>query len=141
MAHADPPYIQLLERYRLAIALKDLNLLMPLYADDIVVFDPFGHWSIVGMDAWRAAMHQWLQDLADRMVGVEYTRPRATLMLLHTTLTFTEYDADGNALRSIDNRCTLAARQEFTDWQFFHQHSSLPVHESSMQAILHAPPV
>ncbi len=139
MSNADPPYVQLLERYCLAVFTKKLDALMALYADDITVFDPFNDWSIHGIAAWRASMQQWFDGMGEGRVGVRYTKPHATIvqysLVLHTTLSFFEFDAHAKQVRSIANRCTMAARRDMDDWQIFHQHCSLPVAAASLQAI------
>ena len=120
----------MLELYRAAVYAKDVDALMALYADDVRVFDMWGTWECVGAQAWRAAVTDWFGSLGSDLVVVEMDDVQSVgageTVVLSAFLTYRGLSAQGQELRSMNNRLTLVCTQDSGDWKVIHEHSSSP---------------
>jgi len=140
MSQTSDPVHQALARYSAAAYEKDVDAFVALYSADLHVFDMWNSWELRGIDAWRAMAAGWFSSLGDERVVVKATDVVATvngeLAMGHATLTYTAISADGQELRSLDNRITLAMRRAGNAWKIFHEHTSGPIDHKTMKGVI-----
>jgi len=140
MSQTSDPVHQALARYSAAAYEKDVDAFVALYSADLHVFDMWNSWELRGIDAWRAMAAGWFSSLGDERVVVKATDVVATvngeLAMGHATLTYTAISADGQELRSLDNRITLAMRRVGNAWKIFHEHTSGPIDHKTMKGVI-----
>jgi ketosteroid isomerase-like protein len=140
MNQTSDPIHEALARYSAAAYEKDVDAFVSLYADDLHVFDMWNSWELRGIGAWRAMATGWFSSLGDERVVVKardvVANVRGELALGHATLTYTAISADGQELRSLDNRITLAMRLIGNDWKIFHEHTSGPIDHQTMKGVI-----
>jgi uncharacterized protein (TIGR02246 family) len=121
----------LLESYRDAVYAKDVDAFVAIFADDVRVFDMWGAWSHDGIDAWREMAVGWFGSLGDELVRVEFDDVETTVgddtAVLSAFVTFSGLSADGDELRSMNNRLTWGLRKTGETWKVVHEHTSAPV--------------
>jgi uncharacterized protein (TIGR02246 family) len=120
-----------LETYRNAVHAKDVDRFVAIFADDVRVFDMWGTWSHDGIDAWREMAEGWFGSLGEELVRVEFDDVRETVgddvAIVSAFVTFTGLSADGEELRSLNNRLTWGLRKTDETWKVAHEHTSAPV--------------
>ncbi|MGN6798425.1 MAG: YybH family protein [Gaiellaceae bacterium] len=120
-----------LEEYRAAVHAKDVDRFVSIFSDDVRVFDMWGTWSHDGIDSWRGLAEGWFGSLGDELVRVEFDDVQTTvagdIAVLSAFLTFAGLSADGEELRSMNNRLTWGLRKIDGAWKVVHEHTSAPV--------------
>ena len=120
-----------LEEYRDAVHAKDVDRFVAIFADDVRVFDMWGTWSHNGIDSWREMAEGWFGSLGNELVRVEFDDVQTTVgddvAVLSAFVTFTGLSADGDELRSLNNRLTWELRKTDGRWKVVHEHTSAPV--------------
>ena len=131
MTDADRPVRQILAAYQAAVLAKDVDAFVALFADDVHVFDIWGPWSQQGIAGWREMATGWFGSLGDERVVVEAddvrTRVAGDIATLTAFLTFRAVDAQGHALRSLDNRLSWVLRRQAGCWKVAQEHTSIPI--------------
>jgi uncharacterized protein (TIGR02246 family) len=121
----------LLEAYRDAVHAKDVDAFVAIFADDVRVFDMWGAWSHDGIDSWREMTVGWFGSLGDELVRVEFDDVQTTVgddtAVLSAFVTFAGLSAEGEELRSMNNRLTWGLRKTGEIWKVVHEHTSAPV--------------
>lgn len=121
----------LLESYRDAVYAKDVEAFIAIFADDVRVFDMWGTWSHDGIDSWREMAVGWFGSLGDELVRVAFDDVQTTVgddtAVLSAFVTFAGLSADGEELRSMNNRLTWGLRKTGGTWKVVHEHTSAPV--------------
>ena len=121
----------LLESYRDAVYAKDVEAFVAIFADDVRVFDMWGAWSHDGIDSWREMAVGWFGSLGDELVRVAFDEVQTTVgddtAVLSAFVTFAGLSADGEELRSMNNRLTWGLRKTGGTWKVVHEHTSAPV--------------
>jgi uncharacterized protein (TIGR02246 family) len=121
----------LLEEYRDAVHAKDVDRFVAIFADDVRVFDMWGTWSHDGIDSWREMAEGWFGSLGDELVRVEFDEVQTTVgddtAVVSAFVTFAGLSADGEELRSMNNRLTWGLRRVDGAWKVVHEHTSAPV--------------
>jgi uncharacterized protein (TIGR02246 family) len=121
----------LLESYREAVYAKDVDAFVAIFADDVRVFDMWGAWSHDGIDSWREMAVGWFGSLGDELVRVEFDDVQTTVgddtAVLSAFVTFAGLSAEGEELRSMNNRLTWGMRKTGEIWKVVHEHTSAPV--------------
>jgi uncharacterized protein (TIGR02246 family) len=121
----------LLEEYRDAVHAKDVDRFVAIFADDVRVFDMWGTWSHDGIDSWREMAEGWFGSLGDELVRVEFDEVQTTVgddtAVVSAFVTFAGLSADGEELRSMNNRLTWGLRKVDGAWKVVHEHTSAPV--------------
>ncbi|WP_235568789.1 nuclear transport factor 2 family protein [Lysobacter sp. Root983] len=134
------PFHQVLSAYQAAVRAKDVEAFLTMYADDLQVFDMWGGWSLRGLEAWREMATEWFGALGSDYVVVGFDEVEASvdgaLAVGHALLSYTAYSADGQRLRSLDNRITVAMRWTGETWKVFHEHTSAPIDHETTKAVL-----
>ena len=121
----------LLDAYRDAVHAKDVDAFVAIFADDVRVFDMWGTWSHDGIDAWHEMVEGWFGSLGEELVRVEFDDVRTTVGedvgVLSAFVTFTGLSAEGDELRSMNNRLTWGLSKTGGTWKVAHEHTSAPV--------------
>ena len=121
----------LLEEYRDAVHAKDVDRFVAIFADDVRVFDMWGTWSHDGIESWREMAEGWFGSLGDELVRVEFDDVQTSVgedaAVLSAFVTFAGLSADGEQLRSMNNRLTWGLRKMDGAWKVVHEHTSAPV--------------
>lgn len=121
---------QILDIYKAAVYAKDVEAFMALYADDIHVFDMWEKWSYQGAVAWREMVEGWFGSLGTERVVVDFLQTESTqtedMAVVHTFVVYKGVSAEGDVLRSMQNRMTCVLKKQGDDWKIIHEHSSGP---------------
>jgi uncharacterized protein (TIGR02246 family) len=122
---------EMLEAYAAAVRAKDVDAFLDLYADDVRTFDLWTEWSYDGKDALRGMVAEWFGSLGDDVVAVEYdavrTQTGEDVAAVSAFLTYRGLSAEGEELRSMNNRLTWALRRDAGGlWKIAHEHTSAP---------------
>jgi uncharacterized protein (TIGR02246 family) len=122
---------QMLDKYAAAVRAKDVDAFVGLYADDVRTFDLWSEWSYDGKDALRGMVTEWFGSLGDDVVAVEFDEVRTQegedVAALSAFLTFRGLSAEGEELRSMNNRLTWVLRSDGGgSWKIAHEHTSAP---------------
>jgi uncharacterized protein (TIGR02246 family) len=127
----DAPILQMLAAYKAAVHARDVDAFCALYADDVHIFELWRQWSHHGIAAWRAMATGWFGSLGDERVIVEIDDVRTIVsgdMASATAfLTYRAIAANGEELRSLDNRLSWVLCQQAGRWQVVHEHTSIPI--------------
>jgi uncharacterized protein (TIGR02246 family) len=130
----------LLDAYRDAVRAKDVDAFIAIFADDVRVFDMWGTWSHDGIDSWREMAVGWFGSLGDELVQVDFDDVQTTIgddtAVLSAFVTFAGLSADGEELRSMNNRLTWGLRKTGGSWKVVHEHTSAPVEMATGQVDL-----
>jgi uncharacterized protein (TIGR02246 family) len=134
------PVAQALAAYQTAVYAKDVDAFVALFDADVHVFDMWGQWTHQGLAAWRAMAEGWFGSLGDERVVVEFSEVQGEavgdLAYGHAFARFSARAADGQTLRSLDNRLTLVMRQQAGGWKIVHQHTSAPIDHASGKPLM-----
>ncbi|HEX4710614.1 YybH family protein [Phenylobacterium sp.] len=135
---------EVLRRYKSAVRAKDVERMLALYDDDVRIFDAFGLWAIQGAPAWRQAVEQWFGSLGHDTVEVDLADLRTDggtdLAVVSAIVTFAAVSAQGERLRSMQNRFTWSLARRGGVLKIFHEHSSAPISLDDGKAILQRDP-
>jgi ketosteroid isomerase-like protein len=134
------PVAHALAQYKAAVYAKDIEAFVSIYADDVHVFDMWNQWELRGIDAWRGMAQGWFGSLGAERVVVSFSDVAATIgtdiAVGHATVTYTAVSAEGQELRSLDNRMTITLRRVGDLWKIFHEHTSGPIDHKSMKGTI-----
>jgi uncharacterized protein (TIGR02246 family) len=123
--------VSVLDAYRGAVHAKDVDAFAAIFGDDVRVFDMWGRWSHDGIDAWREMAVEWFGSLGDERVRVDLENVQTVVgddvAVVHAFVTFAGLSAEGEELRSLNNRLTWGLRKEEGAWKVVHEHTSAPV--------------
>jgi uncharacterized protein (TIGR02246 family) len=127
----DPTMDEVLDGYAAAVRAKDVEAFLNLYADDVRTFDLWSVWSYDGKDALREMVAEWFGSLGTDVVEVEFDDIRSEtgdeVASVSAFTTFRGLSADGEELRSMNNRLTWVLRREDDGaWKIVHEHTSAP---------------
>jgi uncharacterized protein (TIGR02246 family) len=125
---------EMLDNYAAAVRAKDVDAFVGLYADDVRTFDLWSVWSYDGKDPLRRMVEEWFGSLGTDIVAVEWDEVRAQdgedVAALSAFLTYRGLSAEGEELRSMNNRLTWVLRKEGDgSWKIAHEHTSGPAGE------------
>jgi ketosteroid isomerase-like protein len=130
----------LIETYRQAVLVCDLEAFMRLYDPKVRVFDAWGVWSHEGADAWRKAVEGWFSSLGDERVRViaedVEVKGNAGLCTVSAIFTYAGFSAAGKELRAMQNRLSWVLERQGSDWRIVHEHTSAPISFDESKAIL-----
>lgn len=127
-----------------AVRMKDVQRLVALYAEGVVVFDAWASWRHAGRAAWQDVASEWFGSLGTETVVVEFDDLRSCVGgdLAHGSafVTYAAISADGERLRSLDQRITVAAERRNGEWKVVHEHTSAPADFRTKAVSLHRAP-
>lgn len=125
--------------YAAAVLAKDAPRLASLYARDVQVFDAWDVWSF-DREGWVENLQNWMSSLGDETVRVEFDDLRgseqANTGWLSAIVSYTALDAEGRALRSLEDRLSWFLTKEDDRWVIAHAHTSAPIDFNTQKAML-----
>jgi ketosteroid isomerase-like protein len=131
---------KVLEAYTKAVLGKDVEAFIRLYDAKARVFDAWGVWSYEGSEAWQRAVEAWFSSLGTERVAVSFDETQVLVhgefALVSTIATYAGLSAQGESLRSMQNRLTWAMRLKGHVLRIVHEHTSAPLGFEDMKAIL-----
>jgi len=129
--------------YAAAVLAKDVEALMRLYHPTARVFDAWGLWLHEGAPAWRIAVEGWFSSLGSERVRVSFsevqTATETSMAVVSAIVTYAAESAQGEALRSMQNRITWVFRETGHVFRIAHEHTSAPIGFEDLKAILTRP--
>jgi uncharacterized protein (TIGR02246 family) len=118
--------------YAAAVRAKDVDAFLSLYDDGVRTFDLWSVWSYDGKPALREMVEEWFgsSQTAD-VVAVEFDEVRSEpvddVAAVSAFTTFRGLSAEGEELRSMNNRLTWVLRKgDDGTWKIVHEHTSAP---------------
>ena len=140
MSDTEKSIARILETYKAAVFARDVDALMRLYDPGVRVFDAWGVWSYEGSAAWRGAVEGWFTSLRTERVKVNFedvqTVEGRDVALVSAIVTYAGISAQGEPLRSMQNRLTWVLRTTGHVPRIVHEHSSAPIGFDDSKAIL-----
>lgn len=140
MSELELPIARVLESYKSAVLARDVDGFMRLYDPKVRVFDTWGVWEYEDSARWRRAIEAWFNSLGTEKVKVTFddvqTSGSREFAVVSATVTFAGVSAQGEQLRSMQNRLTWALRTSGHMLRIFHEHTSAPVGFEDAKAIL-----
>ena len=131
---------RLLDTYKSAVLAKNAETFMHLYAPDVRVFDMWGTWSYDGAAAWRVAVEGWFSSLAGETCRVTFNDVQIVsesgMAAVSAIVTYSGFSAEGQELRSMQNRISWVLRVSGHVLRIAHEHTSAPVGFDDTKAIL-----
>jgi ketosteroid isomerase-like protein len=126
--------------YEAAVFTRDVEAFMRLYHPTVRVFDAWGVWLYEGAPAWRIAVEGWFASLGNEKVRVSFSEVQTTaeqaLATVSAIVTYAPESAQGEPLRSMQNRITWVLRESGHVLRIAHEHSSAPIGFDDHKAIL-----
>ncbi len=130
---------EVFDGYKSAVFEKDAEAFLSHYTEDIHIFDLWEKWSYEGIDAWRGMVTGWFGSLGDEKVVVDFDDIQVNasddIAIAHAYITYKALSVDGQELRSMNNRLTLALKRTKSGWKIFHQHSSAPIDGDTLKVM------
>ncbi len=143
MAETDKAITRILETYKSTIYAKDAQAFIRLYDPKVRVFDTWGVWSYEGSASWQLAVEAWFTSLGTERVKVSFedvqTSGDADFAVLSAIVTYAGRSAQGELLRSMQNRLTWVLKSSGHVLRILHEHTSAPVGFEDTKAILQRP--
>jgi len=135
------PAVKILDAYKSAVFVKDIDAFLAIYDDNVMVFDMWGPgWNYIGIDAWRKMAEEWLGSLgSDRVVvetDIQQMRQTANMAFVSAFIKYSAVSPDGTTLRSLQNRMTCVIESKGDVWKITHEHTSAPVDGDSLKVSL-----
>ena len=143
MAETDKAITRILETYKSAVYAKDATALIRLYDPKVRVFDTWGVWSYEGSASWQSAVEAWFTSLGTERAKVSFddvqTSGDADFAVVSAIATYAAQSAQGEPLRSMQNRLTWVLKTSGHVLRIIHEHTSVPVGFDDAKAILQRP--
>jgi ketosteroid isomerase-like protein len=144
MQELDSAVARLQASYASAALQRDAEAFARLYDPTVRVFDAWGVWEYRGAELWRRAVEGWFTSLGTEKVKVTFseTESHGSLAMAVTSaiVTYASFSAQGEEVRSVQNRITWGLRTTGHVLRIAHEHTSAPIGFEDMKAILHRPP-
>jgi ketosteroid isomerase-like protein len=132
--------LRALDTYKSAVLAKNAETFMHLYDPEVRVFDTWGIWSYEGAAAWRIAVEGWFSSLRDETVRVTFEDVKimteSGVASMSAFATYTGISAQGQELRTMQNRISWVLRTRGHVLRVVHEHTSAPVGFEDAKAIL-----
>jgi ketosteroid isomerase-like protein len=130
--------------YEAAVLAKDVDAFMRLYHPAVRVFDTWGVWLYEDAASWRRAVEGWFTSLGAERVRVRFaevqTAAEQGLATVSAIVTYGAESAQGEPLRSMQNRITWVLRETGHVFRIVHEHTSAPIGFEDAKAIFARPP-
>lgn len=140
MSDAEKSITQVVESYKSAVLAKDVGAFMRLYDPSVRVFDTWGVWSYESAEAWQRAVEGWFTSLGAERVKVTFDEVRTTVgrdfAIVSAIVTYAGISAQGERLRTMQNRITWGLKTIGHVLRIVHEHTSAPVGFDDSKAIL-----
>ena len=126
--------------YSAAVLARDVEAFRRLYHPTVRVFDAWGIWTYEGATAWRVAVEGWFASLGSEKVKVSFAELQVTaeqtVAIVTAIVTYAAESAQGEPLRSMQNRITWVLRESGHVLRIAHEHTSAPIGFEDSKAIL-----
>ena len=126
--------------YAAAVYARDIDGFMRLYHPTVRVFDTWGVWVYEGAPAWQVAVEGWFASLGGERVKVTFSELQSTaehsMVVVSAIVTYAAQSAQGEPLRSMQNRITWVLRETGHVFRIAHEHTSAPLGFEDSKAIL-----
>jgi ketosteroid isomerase-like protein len=140
MPDLDKDVAKILGTYQSAVLSKNVVTFMHLYDPDVRVFDAWGIWKHEGAPAWQLAVEGWFASLGTEKVKVSFDDVTSVsgrdMTYISAIVTYAALSAQGEPLRSMQNRITWVLRTVGHVPRIVHEHTSAPIGFEDMKAIL-----
>ena len=140
MSAAEKEVHRVIGSYKAAVLARDVEAFMRLYHPTVRVFDAWGVWTYEGAPAWRIAVEGWFASLASEKVRVTFSELQTTsehaVTFVTAIVTYAAESAQGQSLRSTQNRITWVLRETGHVLRIAHEHTSVPIGFEDSKAIL-----
>ncbi len=141
MSDTEKQVLKALETYKSAVLAKDAETFMHHYDAEVRVFDTWGVWSWEGAAAWRVAVEGWFNSLGSETVRVTFEDVKVmgepALASMSCFARYTAISAQGEELRSMQNRMTWVLKTRGHVLRVVHEHTSAPIGFEDTKAIFH----
>ncbi len=131
---------QVLDSYKAAVLAADAAALMRLYHPAARVFDAWGVWLYEGAPAWQRAVEGWFTSLGSEKVRVSFSDVQVLgdqrMAILSAIVSYAAESAQGQPLRTMQNRITWGLQESGHVLRIVHEHTSAPVGFEDSKAIL-----
>ena len=132
---------KMLDSYRAAAYAKDVDAFVALFDENVRVFDMWGRWSYDGAGEWRTMVSEWFGSLGDERAAIEFDDVQTIIgndvAAAHAFVTFKRLSADGEELRSMNNRLSWVLQKRGEDgWKVVHEHTSAPIDFETAKVML-----
>ena len=116
--------------YAAAAYAKDDAAMLAFYAPNVLLFDMWETWSYEGREAWAGVVKNWFGSLGSERVKVSFKpifqKQIGDCAVWCATVRFAGESAEGQELRSLEERLTWTLQRIDGRWLIMHQHSSAP---------------
>ena len=140
MSDFDKAVDRVLENYKAAVYAKDVGAFIRLYDPKVRIFDAWGIWSHEGSSSWQLAVEAWFKSLGAEKVRVSFDEVRvagdANHAMVSAFVTYAGLSAQGEQLRTMQNRLSWFLKTSGHILRIVHEHTSAPVGFEDMKAIL-----
>ena len=140
MSDTEKQVLKALDTYKSAVLAKNAETFMHLYDSEVRVFDTWGVWSYEGAAAWRVAVEGWFTSLGNETVRVTFEDVKIIADPNFATMSaFARYaaiSAQGQELRSMQNRMTWVLKTRGHALRVVHEHTSVPIGFEDTKAIM-----
>jgi ketosteroid isomerase-like protein len=134
---------KILEKYKSAVYARDVASFMRLYDPKVRIFDTWGIWSYEGAAPWQIAVEGWFAAHAEERIKVTFEDVRCSgtseVAIVTAVVTYRWISAQGELLRTMQNRITWGLRTSGHVLRIVHEHTSVPVGYEDEKAILLRP--
>jgi Ketosteroid isomerase homolog len=131
---------RVMQSYAAAVLARDVDAFMRLYHPAVRVFDAWGVWLYQDADSWRTAVEGWFASLASERVRASFSEVQTSgeqaLATVSAIVTYAAESAQGESLRSMQNRITWVLRETGHVFRIVHEHTSAPIGFEDSKAIL-----
>jgi ketosteroid isomerase-like protein len=139
----EPSVAKVLELYKSAVYAKDADAFIRLYDPSARVFDAWGIWSYEGASDWQEAVEGWFLSLGTERVKVTFDEVSSiatpALTFVSAFVTYAGISAEGEQLRSMQNRITWVLKTSGHVLRIVHEHTSAPAGFEDSKVILQRP--
>ena len=140
MSDIDKSITRVLDAYQNAVLARDIDAFMRLYDPKVRVFDTWGVWEYEDAVKWRRAIESWFSSLGTEKVKVRFEDVKSSgspdFAVVSAIVTYAGMSAQGEPLRTTQNRLTWVLKTSGHVLRIVHEHTSAPVGFEDMKAIL-----
>jgi ketosteroid isomerase-like protein len=140
VSDVDTQISRVMRSYEAAVFAKDAEAFMRLYHPAVRVFDAWGVWLYPDAISWRTAVEGWFASLASERVKVSFSEVQTfgdpSLATVSAIVAYAGESAQGEPLRSMQNRITWVLRETGHVFRIVHEHTSAPIGFEDFKAIL-----
>ena len=140
MSDMEEQVSRVMRSYEAAVLARDAEAFIRLYHPAVRVFDTWGVWLYQDAGSWRTAVEGWFASLGSERVKVSFSEVQTlgaqAFATVSAIVTYAAESAQGEPLRSMQNRITWVLRESGHVFRIVHEHSSAPIGFEDFKAIL-----